>query len=366
MKIAIAHDWMFSMRGGEKVLECLFEIFPSADFYVLVFDRQRASSVIKERKIFTSFIQHLPFSKKLYKIYLPLMPFAVESFDLMDYDLVISSSHCVIKSIITSPITPHFCYCHSPVRYAYDMFNDYFKDTWPPLRWIFSLILGKLRTWDIKTSKRVDYFIANSKNIQGKIKTCYGRDAEVIHPPVDTDFFVPSGNRHDYYLVVSALVPYKRIDLAVKAFNRLNLDLFIIGEGPEMKKLKNMAEDNIKFFGWLSDEEIRHYYQNCKALIFPGNEDFGIVPVEVQSSGRPVIAFFGGGAMETVKEGITGHFFKEQTAEAIQNAVREFDLMNIEPEHCRQNALTFGRERFKREFSDFINKNSQNLIYSDP
>lgn len=361
MKIAIAHDWMFSMRGGEKVLECLFELFPSADFYVLVCDLNRVSSLLKERKIFTSFIQNLPFSKKLYKLYLPLMPFAVESLNFSDYDLVISVSHCLIKSIITSPLTTHVCYCNSPVRYAYDLFDDYFKDTWPPLRRIFSLMMGILRWWDIKTSKRADYFIGNSKNIQGKIKSYYNRDSTVIYPPVDTDFFIPSGNKHDYYLALSALVPYKRIDLAVKAFNRLKKDLVIIGEGPEMKKLKNMAEDNIKFLGWRSDEEIRHYYQNCRALVFPGNEDFGIVPVEAQSCGRPVIAFFGGGAMETVKEGITGHFFKEQNPQALQNSVIEFGSMTISPEECRNNALEFSRERFKREISDFLKKNLRNF-----
>ena len=357
MKIAIAHDWMFSMRGGEKVLECLFELFPSADFYVLVGDLNRVSSLLKERKVFTSFIQKLPFAKKLYKLYLPLMPFAVETFNFSDYDLVISVSHCVIKSIITSPPTVHVCYCNSPIRYAYDLFDDYFKDAWRPLKWFFSFMMGIIRKWDIKTSKRADYFIGNSKNIQKKIKTYYNRDSAVIYPPVDTNFFIPSGNKHgDYYLALSALVPYKRIDLAVKAFNRLKKELVIIGEGPEMNKLKLMAEDNIKFLGWRSDEEIRHYYQHCRALIFPGNEDFGIVPVEAQSCGRPVIAFFGGGAMETVKEGITGHFFKEQNTEALQNSVIEFESMTFFPEECRKNALLFDREKFKKDISDFLKK----------
>ncbi|OQA15906.1 MAG: GDP-mannose-dependent alpha-(1-6)-phosphatidylinositol monomannoside mannosyltransferase [bacterium ADurb.Bin363] len=230
----------------------------------------------------------------------------------------------------------------------------YFKNTFPPLKWLFSFMLKMLRKWDIATSKRVDYFLSNSKNIQGKIEKYYHRTSSVIYPPVDTDFFLPSGDKKDYYLIVSALVPYKKIDIAVEAFNSFKKDLIIIGEGPEMNRLRKMAENNIKFLGWKSDKEIRVYYQNCKALVFPGNEDFGIVPVEVQACGRPVIAFSKGGVLETVVEDLTGHFFHSQTPSSLLEGLREFELMDINSEECRKNALRFGRERFKEEFKNTV------------
>jgi glycosyltransferase involved in cell wall biosynthesis len=365
MKVALVHDWLTGMRGGEKCLEILCELFPDATLYTLLHKKGSVSETISRMRIKTSFVQRLPFATDHYRRYLPLFPTAIEQFDLTGFDLVISSSHCVAKGVITSPETCHVCYCHTPMRYAWEMYYTYFsKNSLNPLvRWTVPFFMNYLRTWDEKSSDRVDHFVANSQNVRRRIQKHYRRDAEVIYPPVDTGYFGMSKDQGDYFLVVSALVPYKRIDLAVLAFNQLNLPLLIVGEGAERKKLMRMAKGNIKFIDWQSGPELIGYYQRCRALIFPGEEDFGIVPVEAQACGKPVIAYGKGGATESVEgaypdEDIasshTGIFFHPQTAEALIQAVRRFESAKFDPERIREHALRFDKEVFRERIKEFI------------
>jgi glycosyltransferase involved in cell wall biosynthesis len=370
MKVALVHDWLTRMRGGEKCLEILCELFPEATLYTLLYKKGSVSDTISRMKIETSFIQKLPFSLNHYQKYLPLFPTAIEQFDLTGYDLVISSSHCVAKGVITQPETCHICYCHTPMRYAWEMYYAYFnKNTVNPLiRWSIPLFMNYLRAWDERSSDRVDFFVANSQNVRKRIKKHYRRDAEVIYPPVDTDYFSLSRSAGDYFLVSSALVPYKRIDLAVLAFNQLNLPLLIIGEGAEKDRLQKLAKGNVKFMDWQTPAELKKYYSGCKALIFPGEEDFGIVPVEAQACGKPVIAFGKGGVTESVqgvypdqqfKTDHTGIFFYPQTAEALMDAVRRFDSIRFDPERIRVNAIRFDRKIFKEKILEFIDRKLQ-------
>ncbi len=365
MKVALVHDWLTGMRGGEKCLEILCELFPDATLYTLLHKKGSVSETISRMKITTSFVHRLPFAMDHYRKYLPLFPTAIEQFDLTGFDLVISSSHCVAKGVITSPETCHICYCHTPMRYAWEMYYTYFsKDSLNPVvRWTVPFFMNYLRTWDESSSARVDHFVANSQNVKRRIQKHYRRDAEVIYPPVDTEYFGMSKNQGEYFLVVSALVPYKRIDLAVLAFNELNLPLLIVGEGAEKKKLMKMAKKNTKFIDWQSGRELIGYYQQCRVLIFPGEEDFGIVPVEAQACGKPVIAFGKGGVTESVKgaypdqdiiSSSTGVFFHPQTAQALIQAVRRFESARFNPERIREHALLFDKEVFRRSIKEFI------------
>ena len=365
MKVALVHDWLTGMRGGEKCLEVLCELFPDASLYTLLHNKGSVSETISRMRIETSFVQNLPFVTDHYRKYLPLFPTAIEQFDLTGFDLVISSSHCVAKGVITSPETCHICYCHTPMRYAWEMYYTYFSKNSlnPVVRWTVPFFMNYLRTWDERSSDRVDHFVANSQNVKRRIQKHYRRDAEVIYPPVDTGYFGMSKNQGEYFLVVSALVPYKRIDLAVLAFNELNLPLLIVGEGAEKKKLMKMAKKNIKFIDWQSGRELIGYYQQCSALIFPGEEDFGIVPVEAQACGKPVIAFGKGGATESVEGAYPGHdlapshtgvFFHPQTAEALSVAVRRFESARFDPVRIREHALRFDKAVFKKEIREFI------------
>lgn len=365
MKVALVHDWLTGMRGGEKCLEVLCELFPDATLYTLLYKKGSVSETISRMKIKTSFIQRLPFALKHYQKYLPLFPTAIEQFDLTEYDLVISSSHCVAKGVITPPETCHICYCHTPMRYAWEMYYTYFNknNVGPLVRWSIPLFMNYLRTWDEKSSDRVDYFVANSENVRRRIQKHYRRDAEVIYPPADTDNFSLTKNVGDYFLVTSALVPYKRVDLAILAFNELNLPLLIIGEGVEKNKLRKLARENIKFLDWQNPSDLKKFYSECKALIFPGEEDFGIVPVEVQTCGKPVIAFGKGGVTESVKgvypnQEITSHhtgiFFYPQTKDALIHAVRSFESVQFDPGKIRENALRFDRRIFKGKIKEFI------------
>jgi glycosyltransferase involved in cell wall biosynthesis len=365
MKIALIHDWLTGMRGGEKCLEVLCELFPEATLYTLLYKEGSVSETISRMKIKTSFIQNLPFSSNHYQKYLPLFPTAIEQFDLTGFDLVISSSHCVAKGVITSPETCHICYCHTPMRYAWEMYYAYFsKNTVSPLiRWSVPFFINYLRSWDEKSSDRVDWFVANSENVRRRIQKHYRRDAEVIYPPVDTEYFSLGKSEGDYFLVASALVPYKRIDLAILAFNELNLPLLVIGEGSEKKKLMKLAGNNIKFTDWQKPSELKKYYSECKALIFPGEEDFGIVPVEAQACGKPVIAFGKGGATESVRGAYpdqeissdhTGIFFCPQTKEGLIEAVRRFESVKFDPLLIREQSLKFDRKVFKQRIKEFI------------
>jgi glycosyltransferase involved in cell wall biosynthesis len=365
MKVALVHDWLTGMRGGEKCLEILCELFPEATLYTLLHKKGSVSEIISRMKIKTSFIQNLPFSFNHYEKYLPLFPTAVEQFDLTGYDLVVSSSHCVAKGVITAPETCHICYCHTPMRYAWEMYHTYFsKNSVSPLiRWSIPFFMNYLRTWDEKSADRVDRFVANSQNVKRRIKKYYRRDAEVIHPPVDTEYFDLGQKEGEYYLIVSALVPYKRIDLAVLAFNELSLPLLVIGEGSEKKRLMKIRAKNVRFVDWQAGFELKRYYAECKALIFPGEEDFGIVPVEAQACGKPVIAFGKGGATESVRgaypdQEITfshsGVFFYPQTKEALIQAVRRFNSSKFDPEKIRENALRFDKKAFKEKIGEFL------------
>jgi glycosyltransferase involved in cell wall biosynthesis len=375
MKIALVHDWLTGMRGGEKCLEMLCELYPQATVYTLLHKKGSVSETISRMDIRTSFVQNLPFASSRYQKYLPLFPTAIEQFDLREYDLVISSSHCVAKGVITTPDTCHICYCHTPMRYAWEMYYAYFsKNTVGPLlRWSIPFFMNYLRTWDERSSDRVDHFVANSENVKRRINKHYRRQAEVIYPPVDTDYFDLSSQEGEYYLVASALVPYKRIDLAVSAFNRLGLPLLVIGEGSEKKRLMKIAAGNVKFINWQAPGSLKGYYQNCRALVFPGEEDFGIVPVEAQACGKPVIAFGRGGAVESVSgvypdqttaHSPTGIFFYPQTEEALIEAVRCSRSIRFKPEKIRENALKFDRRVFKDRMKSFVKAKLKEHVYN--
>lgn len=354
-RVAIVHDWLNGMRGGEKTLEAILELFPRADIFTLLLDREKISDTISQRKITTSFIQRLPLAQSSYRYLLPLFPKAVESFDLSGYDLVISTSHCVAKGARPPNGAMHVCYCFSPMRYAWVFQEEYFGRG-PVRRVLLRPVLDWLKRWDRRTSRRVHHFVAISKTVAERIARFYGRDSTVIHPPVDTTFFSPGGEQQDSFLVVSALVPYKRVDLAIRAFNKLRLPLVVIGDGPDYRRLKAMAGGTVSFRGWVSDKEVREAYQGCRALVFPGVEDFGLTPVEAQACGKPVIAFAEGGVTESVREGVTGLFFHEQTVEALLAAVRAFQTMRLDPALARENSLRFSREVFKERLKDYISR----------
>lgn len=363
IKVAIAHDWLTGMRGGEKCLDVFCELFPKATVFTLMHIKGSVSPTIEKMSIRTSFIDKIPNISKNYRWFLPLFPKAIESFDLTGYDLVISSSHCVAKGVKVHPGALHICYCYTPMRYAWKFFDEYFSGENRIKRWVIARILNNLKKWDILTNKRVDYFISISDNIKGRIRLYYNRDADTIYPPVDVVVETDRIIEEEYYLVVSALVPYKRVDLAVKAFNESGRKLVVIGDGEGSKRLKEIAKKNIEFLGWSDEKTLKQYYSSCRALIFPGEEDFGIIPVEAQSFGKPVIAYGRGGILETVvplsdAEGKdpTGIFFKEQTEASLNEAIDIFERNRdkFKPESIKANTVRFGRERFKKEIREYI------------
>jgi len=362
-KIALVHYWLTGMRGGEKVVESICDLFPDMDIFTLVYDKRKIAESINQHKVFTSFIQKLPFARKKYQTYLPLMPIAIEQFNLSGYDIIISSESGIAKGVLTKPETCHFCYCHTPMRYLWNMYFDYLKNENIGFlkRKIIEIFFNYLRVWDLATASRVDYFISNSNNVRKRILKYYRRDSEVIYPPVDVEGMVFEAKKQDYYLVVSQLVSYKRIDLAIRAFNELKKELIIIGEGQEYRKLKKIANSNIKFLGWQSQENLRQYYANAKAFIFPGEEDFGITPVEAQASGTPVIGFGRGGLLETVIEGKTGLFFYKQDYKELTSVIESFES-NTNKFDCytiRENSLKFSRGRFENDLVKFIEEKYQ-------
>ena len=353
-RVAFVHDWLNGMRGGEKVLEAMLEALPDADIYTLLLERDKISPAIASRPITTSFIQRLPLARRIYRYYLPLFPRAVERFDLSGYDLVVSTSHCVAKGAPVPDGCLHISYVHTPARYLYGFEREYFGSSYAK-RLAMALCAPSLRRWDQRTVARVHHFLANSRHVADRVKKCYGRDAHLIYPPVDTKFFTPGTEPHgDYFLVVSALVPYKRIDLAVKAFNRLRLPLVVVGRGPLRRSLERTAGPNVTFMGRLPDEDVRALLRRCRALVFPGEEDFGIVPLEAMACGRPVIAYRRGGALESVVENETGLYFDEQSPECLADAVRRFEQASFDTAACRRRAEVFSKERFTREFRDFV------------
>ncbi|MCK4668373.1 glycosyltransferase [Candidatus Dependentiae bacterium] len=364
-KVAIIHDWLVTLRGGEKVLEVVLDLFPQAEIFTLVYNPKKMSDKINSKKIHTSIIQRFPFSKKLYKHYLFYHPAAIELFDLRSYDLVISLSHCVSKGVIVPQGIPHLTYMFTPMRYAYDMFYEYFdlKSFGLMKRILFGWIFNYLRTWDYISTQRVDKLITISDFVKTRIKRFYNKDSEIIYPPVNTEYFTPDPeySKEDYYLIISALVPYKKIDLAIRAFNQTKKKLLIIGTGPELKRLKRIAGSNITLIGYQDDDKLRASLRKAKGLIFPGTEDFGITMVEALACGTPVIAFNGGGAKEIIKEGKTGVFFDDPSINGLNSAIERFENLTFEPGALRDESLRFSENKFKESFLNSIKTIKRNL-----
>ncbi len=396
MKVALIHDFLIRFGGAERVLQALSEIFPEAPIYTLLYDEKKMGRFFPKEKIRTSFLQKFPkFLRNRYRYLLPFLPLAPETFDLRDFDLIISSSSSFAKGIVPRVNSLHICYCHNPMRFVWDYSHLYLKEQKKSLFNPFmKTVLHFLRIWDRNAAQRVDYFIANSKATQKRIQKYYRRESTVIYPPVEggsgSGFFdtlagssgqlaqssknYPKGNqanfsadglkshlpsperKKDYFLIVSQLTPYKKIDVAIMAFNKLKLPLVIIGEGPERKKLEKMAKENIKFLGWQADETLWQYYQNCTAFVFPGEDDFGISPVEAMGFGKPVLALSRGGALETVVEGVTGEFFEDPDPAVLADGVRRLreNLPNYNPEEIKKQAQKFNKERFIKEINNFV------------
>jgi len=356
LRVALVHDWLTGMRGGEKCLEVMCELFPDAPIYTLLHVKGAMSPLIESKTIHTSFLQRFPFVEQKYRMYLPLFPFAIEAFDFSDYDLLLSTSHCVAKGAKPRGDALHLCYCFTPMRYVYEMYDEYFGKGQAGMatRMAMKIVAPLLRAWDKKTADRVHHFVAISEHVRQRIHRHYGRDAEVIFPPVDTAKFQASRRDKGYYLIVSALVPYKKVDLAVKAFNKIGKRLIIVGKGPDEEKLRYLAKPNVEFVGWKSDDELALLYAGCTALVFPGEEDFGIVPLEAMASGKAVIAYGKGGALETVQDGLSGVFFYEQTVEALEIAVSKAEQMQFDVENVRNRALRFSRSIYKDAMKKFI------------
>jgi len=359
MKVAIVHDYLIQYGGAEKVVEVLHELFPNAPIFTTAYSKTRFPEYFKEIDIRTSFIQKFPFLDKHFKKYLLFYPRAIESLDLKGYDLVMSSSSAFAKGAKKDDRACHVCYCHAPMRFVWD-YKRYIQneDIGAVPQKILPVAIKWLKKWDLRTVNRVDYYIANSKYIRDKIKRYYNRDATVINPPVNVKEFKTSDRTEDFFLIVSRLNAYKNIDLAINAFNELGLKLKIVGSGPYRKALENMASTgNIEFLGRLDSEALKEVYSKCRAYIFPGEEDFGISPVEAQASGRPVIAYGCGGALETVIEGATGLFFKENSKDSLKEAVKSF--MEIEEKFSKEiiisNALRFDKSVFKYKIKEFLN-----------
>lgn len=346
------------MRGGERVLELLCRLFPQACIFTLFHHKGSVSRYIEEHPIVTSRLQKVPFSKKNYRYLLPLFPGAVESFDLTGFDVVISTSHAVAKGAIPPRDAVSICYCHTPMRYVWDQYDVYFNAqyTSPLIQSIMPLFRDYLQSWDVSTQNRVHYYIANSRFVADRIHRLYQRDSHVIPAPVDCSFYTPDDSEpEDFYLMVSALAPYKRVDLAIDAFNASGRKLVIIGDGTESKNLRRTAGSNIRFLGRLSDRDVRDYYRRCRALIFPGIEDFGLVPLEAQACGRPVIAFAGGGALETIVEGVGGHFFFSQTIQSLNYAVDTFEKMTFSSEIIRKRSFQFDAAVIENRLKQYLN-----------
>ena len=365
VKLAFICDWLTAMRGGERCLEAICEIYPHTDIFTLVHFPGSVSETIESHKIRTSYIQRMPGNIQNFRQYLPLFPHAIKQFDLSGHDCILSFSHCVAKGVKVPKGVPHICYCHTPMRYAWHMRDEYLSKFNGPQKWSAEVLLDYLKNWDKKASSGVTHFIANSRNVQNRIRNAYNRDSVVIYPPVECARFTISDNDDGYYLVLSALVPYKRIDIAIKAFDGIGQKLLIVGNGPELPRLKSMASANISFTDNADDNEVVEYIRKCRALIFPGEEDFGIVPLEAQACGKQVIAFGKGGALETVKglnqhksakTNATGIFFFEQTPEALRKSISLFEKVRgqFDAQKCRDNVLRFDRHIYQQSMKNYI------------
>jgi glycosyltransferase involved in cell wall biosynthesis len=357
-RTALVHHWLTGMRGGEKVLEALCELLPDADLFTLVCDPAQISDRLRRHAIRTSFIQSLPFGRRRFRAWLPLFPLAAEQFDLSGYDLVISSDASVIKGVLTPPTTPHVCYCHSPPRYLWDMYHLYRREEAGRLqRWLMPPVAHYLRLVDHLAAQRVDHFVANSRAVAGRISRHYRRSSRVIYPPVETAWFGGVQRRPaEHYLFVGQLVAYKKADLAIRALGAMGRPLVVVGDGPQRRRLEASAPPCVRFAGRVDDSALRDEYGRCRALIFPNEEDFGIVPVEAQAAGVPVIALGKGGALETVVDGVTGLHFTEATVAGLQDAIHRFETAGAawDPQACRDNARRFDRAVFLRAMADLI------------
>lgn len=354
MKIALVHEFLNQLGGAERVLQNFLEIWPDTTLHVLVYDQQRTFGLFEANRKQVSFLNRWPLIHKFPKFFLPVMPRAIESFRFDDYDVVLSDSSSFAKGIRTTGL--HICYCHTPTRFLWTEPEDY-VDSQPypyPARLAAKTLIPFIRRWDYRAAQRPDFFIANSVNVQNRIRKYYRRESVVIPPPVDTDVFHPQGKRENYFFVASRLEPYKKIELVVAAFNELGLPLKVAGSGTSSEKLRRMARTNVEFLGRISDEELRRRYSECQAFIFPAEEDAGIMVVEAQACGTPVIAYRAGGALETVKEGITGEFFNEQTASSLKEVIKRYDTSLYHSEVIRQHALQFDKKVFQEKIKRFV------------
>ncbi len=375
VRVALIHDWLTGMRGGEKVLEGFCDLYPEADLFTLLHLPGRVSEKIESHTIYTSFVQHLPGARSNHRYYLPLFPTAIEQFDLGPYDLVLSSSHCVAKGVIPSPSAFHMSYVHSPMRYIWDMYPEYFGGDQNIIkRLCVPPIANYLRTWDASSSNRVDSFVANSQLVSNRIEKYYRRRSTVIHPPVDCSFFDLADSQGDYFLIVSALVPYKRVDMAIRAFNRVGLPLKVVGSGEMQAQLEDLAGPTVEILGWQSDSAVRDLYKRCRAFVFPQKEDFGIAPLEAQSCGKPVIAYRAGGALETVigtsdsaeresGSSPTGVFFDEQSVDSLQDALERFENVesSFDATAIRAHALGFDTHLFRSKIESHVETHLQSV-----
>lgn len=359
MLSAIVHDWLVhAADGAGRCLQSIHELYPSPIYTLIQDPSQLQGTYFADKQIISSFIQHLPFAAKSFRNYLPLFPLAIERFDLSGYDLILSSSHCVAKGVLSHPHQLHICYCHTPMRYGWDLMHSYVqqKNCYGKIkRWAAELALHRLRLWDVISSHRVDHFVANSQYVARRIRKIYRQDAHVIYPPVDTSFFSLHQKKEQYYLTASRMVPYKKLDVIVEAFASMpDKRLLVIGSGPEEKRLKQKATQNIEFLGFQTDEQLRFYLQRAKGFVFAALEDFGILPVEAMASGTPVIGLRGGGVQETIQESVSGLFFEDQSAFSICRAIEQFERHEFDPFAVRRQAEKFSKERFQLEFHQFV------------
>jgi len=363
LKVAIVHDWLVTNAGAEKVLKVIVELYPNADIFSLVdfLNNEQRDKIILGKSVQTSFIQKLPLAKTHFRNYLPLFPKAIESLDLTDYDLIISSSWAVAKGVKKSKNQRHICYSHTPIRYAWDLYEEYTSQLKQPKKFLVQKTLEYIRRWDISTLDRVDFFIANSTFVAERIKNTYKKDAKVIHPPVDVNNFILFTQKEDFYLCASRLVPYKKTKLIVEAFNTMpNKKLVVIGKGEEYKEIKTIAKSNIEVLGYQSDDILKEYMQRAKGFIYMALEDFGIIPVEAMACGTPIIGYGVGGLKDTVIDKETGVFFKEQSIDSLIKAIDRFEKLKFDYKHISNHAYSFSIERFKEEFIKF-EKSTQNL-----
>lgn len=369
MKIAIVHDWLSVYAGAEKVLEQLLTLYPQADIFTIIdFLPEKDRGFLKDRSITTSFIQKLPFAASKYRHYLPFMPLAVEQFDLSTYDLIISSSHAVAKGVITGPDQKHICICYSPIRYAWDLQHQYLRESGLDRGlkgWLARYLLHRMRLWDYRTANGVDDFIAISEFIARRIWKVYRRESTVIYPPVDTEAFELCETKEDFYLTASRMVPYKKIDLIVEAFSLMpDKQLVVIGDGPDFEKIRLKAGPNVVLMGYQPFEVLRDHMQRARAFVFAAEEDFGIAPLEAQACGTPVIAYGKGGALETVREDVSGVFFERQDTTSLIATVGRFETIAFDPQHVRENAFQFSVERFNREMKALIDEKYARFLSS--